>query len=388
MAEDEDELKRIREVTGIHTRSRSSTASTASGYTLSSCAKGEDVESDRELLSSPTAESSVDWLEESDASTAKDGAKLGLGALVLCIVVCGCACQAPYEVMNSRDKGCGPLISITEHVFGMLASLGALRQRRRLPWRLHFSLAAVSVSYTLFLNKALSSELPTLVLITMKNGNLVANMLLGMCFMRSRYSLGQYFAVLCISAGLVVTSVSGGQAAAGAGSPAASWSAAVGLVCLIGALLSRAATGLVQEVMCKTYDAPVQELLFYRCLLGLPLVLAQWGTIAQHAARWNGAEVSGFVWPTLWVLLVGNIAFDYATKVLVSNLIDRTSALTATLVLTFQRFVSFIVSTSLLSESHVGRDLWVGAVAVLLGTALYAAAPAALPQPVAKCKAD
>lgn len=328
--------------------------------------------------------------ETQAARPAMGSAGLGVSALVALTVLCGCACQAPYEVMNSRDRGCGALVSFVEHVFGILASLGAVRQGRKLPLALHAGLAAASVGYTLLLNQALSSELPTLVLITMKNGNLAANMLLGACVMRYRYTHGQCLAVSCITVGLVLASLSGGRGT-GIGHPTdtngAGWSAALGIVSLTGALLSRAAAGMLQEATCKGYDAPVSELLLYRSALGLPLVLLQWGDISHHATRWSSDDqVAGLVWPTLWLLLAANIAFDYATKVFISKLIDRTSSLTATLVLTFQRFVSFVISTSFLSADPVGWDLWVSAVAVLVGTVLYVTAAKPLAPSASKSK--
>lgn len=307
---------------------------------------------------------------------------LGTFTLVVLTVICGCICQAPYELMNSRDKGCAHLISVTEHIFGVVASLGALRSPRQLPWSIHISLAGANIGYTLLLNAALSTTLPTVVLITMKNGNLVANMFLGFVVMRQVYNRRQYAAVAFVSLGLMLSSLAGRRGAdARAASESlsdANRSSLWGVIFLAGALLSRAASGLLQEHCGRRRggSAPVPELLLYRCALGLPAILTQWPQIVHHARRWSyEPEVSGVLWPMMWVLLAANIFFDYAMKVAISHLIDRTSALTATLVLTFQRFVAFIVSATMLGDHRPDVDLWLGATFVMLGTLLYTMEP-------------
>lgn len=343
----------------------SSAASTASDGSTSHRAKADiDDESESDVISSSTGDSPTEQLQDDNTTR-----EMSVATLVVLVIVFGCACQAPYEMMNTRDKGCGPLISLVDHLFGMLASMSALWKVRRVPWTAHLSLAAANMGYTFLLNQALSSELPTVVLVSMKNGNLCANMLLGVFILRSRYSLAQYMSVFCISAGLAFISVSAGAAPSRSASPGLS--ATAGLLSLLGALVSRAATGLLQEHLCKGYDAPVQELLFFRCLLGFPMVLLQWSSIFDHAQRWNAPEDSGIQGTSLWLLLLANIIFDYGTKVFVSWLIDRAGALTATLVLTVQRFISFVVSATLFGMQGAGCGVWIGSLAVLGGTVAY-----------------
>mmetsp|Transcript_13487 Transcript_13487/g.26523 ORF Transcript_13487/g.26523 Transcript_13487/m.26523 type:complete len:397 (+) Transcript_13487:57-1247(+) len=326
----------------------------------------------------------VDVGEPSTSERASVSAKTNsVGVLVAVTVLSGCASQAPYEVLNSRDKGCAPLLSIVENTFGIVASLGALRQPRRLPWSLHLGLAAVNAGYSLLLSAAFSTSLPTTVLVAMKNGNLVASMLLGVLVLQQRYSLRQYAAVLLLSAGLVVTSLSGMRAGSpvvpGSATPAAD--AGMGVLYLVGALLCRAASGMLQEVSGRGYGASVSELLLYRSALGLPLILVQWPSIVRHALRWSSAEV--LMWPSPWLLLASLIVADFGMKVSLARLIDRTSSLTSSLVLTLQRFISFIISATMLSREPLALDLCLGVVAVLGGTLLYVAAQSA---PAQMCK--
>jgi len=295
-----------------------------------------------------------------------------LGLLVFLCIACGCSCQAPYEVLNTKDKGCAHLISLAEHIFGLVVTLRSAFRSRQLPLQWHICLAAGSVGYTQLQNIALGTQLPTLVLITIKNGNLLANVFLGKLLLHRQYGLQQLVAVVLLSLGLILVSVAG---AVGDNVTENGHSCVLGIVLLAGALLSRAAGGLVQEQLSRTRTVPVEELLFFRSLLGLPAVLLQYESISAHSRQWFAGEII-FGWPGPWVLLALNTVMDYVTRVGITLLIERTSALTANLVLTFQRFVSFIISAVLLSPELPSKSLWLGALVVLAGTLLYAVAPA------------
>jgi len=320
-------------------RSPSSTASTFEGASRSDEIIDDDLsetteweaDAQAELLDSilDGAEASSSDAVEVSSEVADPVERRGFGALVAATVLCGCACQAPYEVLNSRDKGCGSLMAFVEHIFGIVASLGALRQPRQLPWSLHLSLAALNAGYTLLISAAFSTSLSTTVLVAMKNGNLVASMLLGILVLRHRYSPRQYVGVLVLSAGLVVTSLCGmrSSSTSSAGAAAQHADAGLGVLYLVGALLCRSATGLLQEVCGHSYRASISELLFYRSALGLPLILVKWPVIYRHFQRWSlGTSVSGLVFPVPWLLLAANIVFDYGMKVCITRLIERRSS--------------------------------------------------------------
>ncbi|CAE7780979.1 Efr, partial [Symbiodinium microadriaticum] len=170
-----------------------------------------------------------------------------LGALIFFSIACGCACQAPYEVLNSQDKGCAHLISLAEHIFGLLVTLPCAFRKRQLPLRRHLALAAGGIAYTQLQNAALSTKLPTLVLITIKNGNLAANIFLGKVIMKRQYGLQQLAAVLLLSFGLLLLSVVGaGASLSDDAGDHNLWSCILGVLLLAGALLSRAAGALAQ----------------------------------------------------------------------------------------------------------------------------------------------
>merc|ERR1712079_874964 len=122
----------------------------------------------------------------------------------------------------------------------------------------------------------------------------------------------------------------------------------------------------------RGYGVSVSELLFYRSIFGLPLILVQWPSISRHAVRWSvQPDISDLLWPSPWLLLAAWLASDYVMKVCIARLIDRTSSLAMALTLTLQRFVSFLISASVLSQEPITCDLCMGVVAVLGGTVLY-----------------
>lgn len=310
------------------------------------------------------------------AAAGESKRRLGSFTLALLCILCGCSCQGPYEVMNSADKGCAQLISLAEHLFGLTASLGAARRPRQLPLPVHLCLALASVGFTQLQNAALSTSLPAIVLITLKNGNLVANMLLGTVFMRRKYSVLQKAAVLLVTLGLICTTLPDDLGTdSDVVGPERGF--VLGILLLAAALLCRAGGSILAEVVCRDYGAPVEEVILWRNLLGLPCVLTQWRSIAHHAERWTSSSHDLVPWPGLWGLLAMNVLFDHATRVAWTHLIESTSALTANLVLTIQRFVAFIIFAALLSPDSVRLNVRIGSMAVLGGSAIYSLIPVA-----------
>lgn len=294
--------------------------------------------------------------------------------LTLLVIGTACACQAPFELMNSSDRGCGDLIALAEYMYGLIASAPqALNADKwHVPRRFHAGLAAAAVGYSALVNAALATQMPMPVAITMKNGNLVANMVIGVAVLRRCYSLAQIVAVLVVTAGLVVLALSMKEES-NSGVVAFESEMLFGVMCLSGALLSRAIGGALQELAVHQCGAsPVAELLFFRSVLGLPFFFSRWKSVLTHVHVWQASETSGVPWPGMWLLLLANLIFDYLCKCYMTRLVGATSALTATVVLTFQRFLSFIISMLVLNpQSNKGVGVWIGSGCVLLGTLMY-----------------
>ncbi|KAJ8612875.1 hypothetical protein CTAYLR_002063 [Chrysophaeum taylorii] len=298
-------------------------------------------------------------------------------ALAVGMVLAGCLCQVPHELMNTRDKGCGDLVSIVEYLFGLVLSA---------PWafrssgfgvkpRHHALLALLSVSYAFFTNLSLASKVPTTVFVALKNGTLAANLVVGVVVLRKRYTLAQYGAVAVVSLGLASTAVRARSLLTTASRAAKDGSAGylVGVACLIAALLARATSGAVQEWAMRLGGcaAPVSEMIFMRNALGLPFFVVRASGVGIHLRRW-------LTDPNLksqWLFLGLNVLFDYCCKILMTKIIARRGALTASLVLSFQKFVAFTISVVFVNPIlRNSRTIWWSALCVLLGTVAYSAA--------------
>lgn len=297
----------------------------------------------------------------------------------LLVVFCGCTSQAPFEIMSSRDKGCAHLIVFAEHLFGTVISARALTVQRQLPWHMHFCQAGFDVGYAIFISVALSTSLPTSAVLVMKNANIAVTVLLEACILQRKHSPRQLFASLCITVGVIVISLSihgHGISAGTAEAKACQGGLLTGLVTLTLALFCRAAGGEVQRFCCHKYGATVAEQLFFRSILGLPVLLFQWPLIFSHASSWTmEPEVGGLPGYSLWLLLVANIVFDYGTKVSITHLVEQTCSLTVTTVLTLQRFASFVFSAVVLNGNQAGLGVWLGVVVVLTGALSFTSAP-------------
>ena len=82
----------------------------------------------------------------------------------------------------------------------------------------------------------------------------------------------------------------------------------------------------------------------------------------------------------MWLLLSVNVSLEYCTTMCMTRLVGATSALTATLVLTGQRFGSFVFSATYLNPLEPNAILYLGALCVVVGTGLYSAVPPVPPQ--------
>merc|ERR1712060_633885 len=102
--------------------------------------------------------------------------------------------------------------------------------------------------------------------------------------------------------------------------------------------------------------------------MGLPLILFQWRGIMKTSAHWTRKR------PRMWVMLLVNMFLNYYMRSGVTALGGRTSALTANLVLSIQRVVSFGISALVLNPMPGGTpsSVWIGGVIALTGTVTYA----------------
>lgn len=308
---------------------------------------------------------------------------------VVLVIASGCASGVPAEWLLSRDKGCSHLLLLADYVYNLVATApGVLRARRErggwaLPLRWHVALAASNFGYNALLNAAMNSPLPMSVVVVLKNGGLVANLVVGCLLLGKRYSFWQVLAVLVVTSGLVATALGGRRSKADSGAEVQLRAeATVGIAIMVAALFVRALWGALQERIMQRGDCKkgelVAESMFFRAALGLPLLALQGGgQVAVHWRRWNEGSLGGLPWPGAWGLLMLKLCLDYVFRTASYRLVGRTSALSTAVTLTVQRFVSFALSALVLNPvpGGAGAALWGGSLAVLAGAVAYATAP-------------
>ena len=213
---------------------------------------------------------------------------------------------------------------------------------------------------------------------------MVADVVLGTFALKRKYPLLQIGAVLAVSMGITAAALATRKAFSEAtttsveSSSVDATSFATGCACIIVALFLRAGSGVAQELIFKETNGKVQEeLLVWRSAIGLPILcMTRWSNIVEHASIWMTHEPAvsflGFDLSILWIFMLCNMVFDYTTKVLVGELIFRTSALSTSLVLILMRFISIVFSSCYVNAPpYPGIRMWVGCALVISGTLVY-----------------
>ena len=209
---------------------------------------------------------------------------------------------------------------------------------------------------------------------------MVADVVLGTFALKRKYPLLQIGAVLAVSMGITAAALATKKAVSETSveSSVDATSFATGCACIIMALFLRAGSGVAQELIFKETDGKVQEeLLVWRSAIGLPILcMTRWSNIVEHASIWMTHEPAvsflSFDLSMLWIFMLCNMVFDYATKVLVGELIFRTSALSTSLVLILMRFISIVFSSCYVNAPpYPGIRMWAGCALVISGTLVY-----------------
>jgi len=325
-----------------------------------------------------------------------------------------------YIVRNYR--GCGATVSFFQFLF--VAVEGArkyihydptsrlrvrFRQRRvPLQWHIAFLLfswgAAVLASCALEWNISVASSM------IIKSCILLVNMALGATLLRKKYSLTQGFAILVLTAGVVlytIVSIPGGgstypassatgsnptgdsssstttgvaseQAMPGVGELLATLLAGdlsgditiyvVGLLMMCGSLVCTGLIGVTQDMIYRTYGREWKELMFYAHFFGLALFVFFAHDIYSHLVLWT------YTSPLIWVYLAVNTFSQFLCIKGIYEFISVTNSLTGSFVMTIRKFVLVVVSV-LVFENTFTLAHWLSVLLVLIGTLLYTNAP-------------
>ena len=310
-----------------------------------------------------------------------------IACLAFVALICGACCQLCVELLILRDRHMGNIISATEYLYCALLSSGTLLRKRRLPWACHAQLWLAGVAHSALTNAGLAApSLPMAVVLVVKNGSLLANLFVGR-LVGKRPSWRELVAAAIISTGLILgtrdsrgAGRAGGTVASAASSPntvrvedvgaptpvAASYG--IGVLCLSGALIARALSGILQERIFQTHGVAYTEVLFWRATLGAPVFLAANLPVGSHAGSGSTAWAHVLSSQTAGSLLLLNVVGDHICKMAVTRLIGEAGSLLATIVICVQRFVSCVFSAAFLAPHPPPPSLWLAIVFVAVGS--------------------
>lgn len=195
----------------------------------------------------------------------------------------------------------------------------------------------------------------------------------------TRYSAKQVLAVLLVSVGVLITTLSASRSSARP-ALASSGNFANGIALLSVALLLSGFLGLAQDWTYAQYrnksqeasNHSWQESAFYLHFMALPFFALMRHEISSQLLKLNGSSTTqalGYTIPRTYVILLINGLTQLFCITGVHRLTRQVSSLTVTLTLALRKTASLIISVALFGQSTT--DLWLGTIFVTAGTVLY-----------------
>eukprot|EP00475_Leptophrys_vorax_P020880 TRINITY_DN28637_c0_g1_i1.p1 TRINITY_DN28637_c0_g1~~TRINITY_DN28637_c0_g1_i1.p1 ORF type:complete len:639 (-),score=171.00 TRINITY_DN28637_c0_g1_i1:30-1946(-) len=308
------------------------------------------------------------------------------------IFVGGCGQTFLLEYMVHTDPDCGQTITFFQ--FAFIAAAGAMNfvqfdmsnssilkkvsfAPRKVAFHYHLILVVLSWLAAFTSAKAYYFKISVSLHMVFKSGILLINMVLGILFVKKRYSALQVFSVVLVTAGVLVTTL----ASLPANDPKKA-EKQVDLVMWFTGLavlsLSLVMTGFLGVFQDYTYEQfgkhNWEEVLFYVHLLGLPLYIVSADKIWADLVSWT------FHNQTMWLALLGNSFLSFVGVRGIYNLTGLTTSLTTSLTITVRKFSSLIISAVFFSDAAFDLLQWGGASLVLLGSVMYSSVPGVKPK--------
>lgn len=291
--------------------------------------------------------------------------------------VCSCSSNvATLEVLIRDVPGCGNVITFFQFLFiaieGFIFTSKFGTVKPAIPIKSYFVLVSMFFATSFSNNFALNFDISMPLHMILKSGSLVTNMVLGMLILNKRYTLRRYISVFMVTCGIILFT----WASEGVKAPhnQKKSSSLVGILLLVFALVVSASLGIYQETLFKKYGKHPREALFFSHALPLPGFLFLAKDIYSKLPLFSLSEpvrvFSLFSIPHLWLYLLGNVLMQYICIRSVFMMASTYSSLASTMVLTFRKFISLMISVlyfqNVFSVSH-----WLGATLVFTGSLLF-----------------
>ncbi|KAK3812267.1 MAG: UAA transporter [Benniella sp.] len=274
---------------------------------------------------------------------------------------------------------------------------------RRIPIACWMTIVVMFFAVSVLNNWSLAYKISIPLQIIFRSGGLMISMVLGILWMKKRYTNSQKLAVIIVTIGVIYATTSA-RANTQKSSPSSSSTRsnksqdvstgdyAIGIVMLLSALVVSSVMGLVQESTYRKYGSEWREGLFYSHFLALPMFLLFYKDIMEQIRIFNQStpipilqlvrqigpylptslayRLSSMKIPRLWIFLAINTLTQFMCISGVHRLTSLSSALTLNFVLNLRKFTSLVISV-LYFENGFGFEMAFGSCLVLLGTIMY-----------------
>ncbi|KAJ2742300.1 golgi uridine diphosphate-N- acetylglucosamine transporter [Coemansia sp. BCRC 34301] len=325
---------------------------------------------------------------------------------VLGFIFGGC-CSNVFALENLvRDvPKCGNLITFAQFFFITVVGLPAhihwpagawlpRLQERQVPLQRWVVMVGLYFCVSILNNLALGFQISIPLHIVFRSSGLIANMACGYFMAAKRYPVQQVVAVLMVSAGVVIatlTSIASDAPLSVGLESSVSWfgvhESVVGTALLTLGVVLAAMLGLYQESTYRTYGKHWKEGLFYNHALALPMFLLFRGDIASQARALSMSRPVGLdalplveaclgscvrlaAVPALWLSLAANVLSQLVCVSGVHRMTSMSTSLSLNVVLNLRKLVSLVLSV-LLFKNPVTPGMIFGCALVFLGTFAY-----------------
>ncbi|CAO3689461.1 unnamed protein product [Rhizopus stolonifer] len=327
--------------------------------------------------------------------------------MILSLIFGGCCSNAfALEVLVTDAPKSGQLITLGQFVFVAAEGLrhhitwgkyGPKLKKTVVPLSRWMLLVTIFFIVSLLNNIALGYNISVPLHIIFRSGGLITNMIMGALILGKRYSAGQIFGVIFVTAGVIWATLDNGsnhnQDNAGSTSEFVT-----GILLLLIAMVLSACMGLFQEVTYKKYGKQWREGLFYTHFLALPFFLFFSKDLLGQIYEYNQSPLmpvsqvleqipvlgsAASLIPSalnsllekvevrkLWSYLIMNVVTQYGCIAGVNRMTSVSTSLTLNLVLNLRKFTSLIISIFYF-ENDFGFGAKMGTALVFFGTLIY-----------------
>uniref|UniRef100_A0A1I8AU82 UAA transporter n=1 Tax=Steinernema glaseri TaxID=37863 RepID=A0A1I8AU82_9BILA len=279
-----------------------------------------------------------------------------MAAPVVLKTLFGCTgCMAAIESLNKESLRTMDLMTFTTFLFvslhGVVFTSKFFKVPNRIPIVSYLPIVVIFFLVSTANNHALSYSVPIPLVITLRSGALVSNMLIGKLWLRHSYSTQKLVSILVITVGIVLftlETVSAGGVRHDV-TEGTTVTQAIGVTLLIGALLFSSFLGHYQQKLYVKYGKHDEEAMFYVHLLSLPgflLLLPSIRTGMNDIIISPHLQIAGthIPVPVAACKLVLIIIFQWICIKNVYRLTSVTDSLNVTLVTTLRKFLSLSLS--------------------------------------------